>query len=214
MKLTDELTGLLAAANFNDDLEKIIATTLSENGETSVIFLDIDRFLSFNNDFGHEAGDVILKMIAGCLKANLPETSLIYRYSGDKYAVILSDCEKENAFILIDKARSVFNPEGKLQTTLGEIVSDISFSAGVASVPDDGTTVSDIVRKAEGALFRAKRGNRNTVCLSRNEKLVTKTSHYTYEQLQRLSKLAKAEGVGEALLLREALDDLLMKYDK
>jgi diguanylate cyclase (GGDEF)-like protein len=214
MKATDELTGLLAAGNFNDDLDQIIKTTLSENSETSVIFLDIDHFLSFNNDFGCEAGDVILKMIAGCLKANMPENGLIYRYSGDKYAVILPDCEKENAFMLIDKARGVFNPEGRLQTEIGEIISDISFSAGVAEIPDEGAVVSGIIRKAEGALFRAKRGTRNTVCLSRNERLVTKTSHYTYEQLQRLSKLAKDEGVGEAVLLREALDDLLMKYDK
>lgn len=214
MKETDTLTGLLVAANFNDDLEQIIHNTLTENSETSIVFLDIDHFLNFNNDFGREAGDVVLKMIAHCLKHTLPENSLIYRYSGDKYSIILPGCEKENAFVLIDRARSVFNPEGRLQTEIGEIVSDISFSAGVAAIPDDGTTVSDIVRKAEGALFRAKRGNRNTVCLSRNERLVTKTSHYTFEQLQRLSKLAKDEGVGEALLLREALDDLLMKYDK
>jgi diguanylate cyclase (GGDEF)-like protein len=214
MKLTDDLTGLLAVGTFNDDLEEVIKATLSENGETSVIFLDIDHFLNFNNSFGREGGDVILKMIAICLKQALPENSLIYRYSGDKFSVIMPGCEKENAFILIDRARALFNPEGRLQTEIGEIVSDISFSAGVAAIPDDGNTVSDIVRKAEGALFRAKRGNRNTVCLSRNERLMTKTSHYTYEQLQRLSKLAKDEGVGEALLLREALDDLLMKYDK
>ncbi len=214
MKMTDKLTGLIAAECFNEDLDKIIEATLKQNSETSVIFLDIDHFLRFNNDFGHEAGDVILKMIAACLLANLPEKTQIYRYSGDKFAAILPNCEKENAFILIDRARSLLNPDGRLQTEIGEIVSDISFSAGIAAVPDDGATVSDIVRKAEGALFRAKRGNRNTVCLSRNERLVTKTSHYTYEQLQRLSKLAKDEGVGEAVLLREALDDLLMKYDK
>jgi diguanylate cyclase (GGDEF)-like protein len=214
MRKTDDLTGLLAAENFNEDLEQIIKTTISENGEASVAFLDIDHFENFNNEFGQNAGDIILKLIADCLKCNLPENSLIYRYSGDKYAIILPGCEKENAFVLVDRARGLFNPAGRLQTEIGEIFSDISFSAGVSSVPDDGVTVSEIIRKAEGALFRAKRGNRNTVCLARNERLVTKTSHYTYEQLQRLSKLAKDEGVGEAMLLREALDDLLMKYDK
>jgi hypothetical protein len=71
----------------------------------------------------------------------------------------------------------------------------------------------EVVRKSEGALYRAKAGGRNRVCLSREEKMVTKTSHYTYEQLQRLSELAKKEGLGEAVLLREALDDLLKKYD-
>ena len=54
---------------------------------------------------------------------------------------------------------------------------------------------------------------RSRVCLAREEKMVTKTSHYTAEQLQQLTKLSKREGIGEAVLLREALDALLQKYD-
>jgi predicted DNA-binding protein len=62
-------------------------------------------------------------------------------------------------------------------------------------------------------MYRAKSTGRNKVCLAREEKMMTKTSHYTQEQLERLSKTAKAEGVGEAVILREALDDVLKKYD-
>ena len=83
----------------------------------------------------------------------------------------------------------------------------------MASYPGDGTGDLDILRKAADAVHRAKAGGRNRVCLAREEKMVTKTSHYTQGQLQRLAKLAAAEGVGEAVLLREALDDLLAKHD-
>jgi hypothetical protein len=69
-----------------------------------------------------------------------------------------------------------------------------------------------VLRKAEDAMFRAKTVGRNKVCLAREERMVAKLSHYTQGQLNRLSQLAKKEGVGEAVLLREALDDLLRKY--
>ncbi len=62
-------------------------------------------------------------------------------------------------------------------------------------------------------MYRAKNTGRNKVCLAREEKMVTKTSHCTQEQLERSSKLAEAEGGGEAVILREALDDVLKKYD-
>jgi len=62
--------------------------------------------------------------------------------------------------------------------------------------------------------MRAKKSGRNQVCLAKEEKLIPKTSHYTATQLERLSIIAKNEEIGEAVLLREALDDLLRKYRK
>ena len=70
-----------------------------------------------------------------------------------------------------------------------------------------------MIRKAESALFRAKANGSNKVALAREEKMIPKTSHYTNDQLKCLTKLSKREGVGEAILLREALDMLLKKYD-
>ncbi len=78
---------------------------------------------------------------------------------------------------------------------------------------EDTNRYQELVRKADSAMFRAKFSGRNRVAMAKEEKMVPKTSHYTQEQLKRLAKLAKREGIGEAILLREALDMLLKKYD-
>ena len=83
----------------------------------------------------------------------------------------------------------------------------------MASFPDDGDDPAILIRKCSEALYRAKVRGRNQVALAREEKMVTKTTHYTQGQLEGLSRLAKREELNEATLLREALDDLLRKYN-
>ncbi len=137
----------------------------------------------------------------------MPKDARAYRYGGDQFAVLFPErYEKEDVFLAMEELRRgcrVILPDGRAQTV----------SVGIASAPDDGASYLDLVRKAEGAMYRAKAGDCNRVCLAREEKMVTKTSHYTAEQLKRLTKVSKREGVGEAVLLREALDALLRKYD-
>ena len=94
--------------------------------------------------------------------------------------------------------------------TGGEI---LILSVGMATAFEDASRCAELVRKADGALFRAKVAGGNKVAMAKEEKMVPKTSHFTQDQLQRLAKLAKREGVGEAILLREAVDLLLKKYD-
>lgn len=107
-------------------------------------------------------------------------------------------------------ARQAFDQPHEISDVL---TLSFTFSTGLSAYPDDGSRAREVIRRADGAMYRAKNTGRNKVCLAREEKMVTKTSHYTQEQLERLSKLAKAEGVGEAVILREALDDVLKKYD-
>ena len=90
----------------------------------------------------------------------------------------------------------------------------MSITIGMATAFEDANRTPELIRKADSALYRAKSGGRNKVAMAKEEKMVPKTSHYTQDQLQRLAVLAKHEGVGEAILLREALDMLLKKYDK
>ncbi len=126
--------------------------------------------------------------------------------------VVLPDLEKEQAFLSLKQTRGAFDREHVFTVGHRTVRLPVSMSIGVASYPEDGSRGQEIVRKASDAMVRAKAGGSNKVCLAREERMVTKTSHYTQGQLERLSRLAKKEDVGEAPVLREALDDLLRKY--
>jgi diguanylate cyclase (GGDEF)-like protein len=205
---TDPLTGLSGKAEF----EEALAKGMNAGGElapVSLAFFDIDHFLQVNNKHGHAKGDEVLAGIAEHFAKELPEDRCsLYRIGGDEFAVVLLRTEKEQAFLLLESARKGIAG----LKPLGDVTPRPSVSIGVATYPDDGSTRQEITRKADDALFRAKSGGRDRVALAREEKKVPKTSHYTQGQLDRLTALATREAVGEAELLREALDDLLKKY--
>ncbi len=85
-------------------------------------------------------------------------------------------------------------------------------SGGIACYPKDGKEVTELLRKADNALFRAKTGGRNRILISMDEKMTLKSNYYTKSQLKKLQELAGETEKTEAFLLREALDDLLKKY--
>jgi diguanylate cyclase (GGDEF)-like protein len=172
----------------------------------TLVMLDVDNMFRINEQYGYAAVDDATIAMVLHFQRQLPEGARIYRYSGDCFVILLPAVEKEEAFLLMEQLRkdmAVALPDGTLYTV----------SIGIASAPEDGTTFSEFVRKADAAMYRAKQQGRNRICLAREEKMVTKTSHYAPQQLQKLTELSKRLGVGEAVLLREAPDVLLQKYD-
>lgn len=189
--------------------EKLTTILASENvGENAVIALmDVDMFMHVNDDFGHEEGDRVLIELGQYLHKGIEGQGEIYRIQGDEFAILFNaDVEKEDAFLLMEQLRRglvIKLPDGE----------QITISVGIAAAFEDANRYQELVRKAESAMFRVKYAGRNKVALCREEKMVPKTSHYTSDQLKRLTKLSKREGIGEAILLREALDMLLKRYD-
>jgi PleD family two-component response regulator len=152
---------------------------------------------------------MVLQSIAKEIKSWLPGDQMqVFRLGGDEFAVVMPGTEKEEAFLTLEQLRLRIQGLDKL----GQLQPAPTVSIGIASYPDDAGTRQELIRKADDALYRAKTTGRNKVGLAREEKKVPKTSHYTQGQLERLSTLSSREGVGEAELLREALDDLLKKY--
>ena len=193
---------------FEKDLEEILEGDSEERGETVVIALtDLDEFLHINEDFGREVGDRVLIETGKFIKANVPADATVYRIGGDEFGIIFKGLtEREDIFLLLNDLKNKFDvktPDGVRQT----------MTIGMATAFVDANRCAELVRKADGALYRAKVSGRNKVAMAREEKMIPKTSHYTQDQLQRLTKLAGREGIGEAILLREALDMLLKKYD-
>ena len=190
--------------------EKDLTRALEDAQETETVVIaviDTDGLMALNETFGHEEGDRVLIETGEYLKNNIPEGARLYRIGGDEFVMLFQNgMEKEDVFLHMEKLRSNYDvktPDGTAR----------SFTVGIAAAFEDGGRFHELLRKADGAMYRGKRNGNNRVCLAREEKMVTKTSHYTTEQLQRLTKLSKRDGIGEAILLREALDTLLKKYE-
>ena len=193
---------------FEEDLNGILNSDAEANGEVvAIALIDCDRFDHINKDFGGEEGDRILIEAGRYIESSLPEGAKVYRIGGDEFGILFrGTMEREEIFLLLNEMRNnyaVKAPDGERQ----------SITIGMATAFEDASRCAELIRKADGALFRAKVSGGNRVAMAKEEKMVPKTSHFTQDQLQRLAKLAKREGVGEAILLREALDLLLKKYD-
>jgi predicted signal transduction protein with EAL and GGDEF domain len=134
------------------------------------------------------------------------------RYGGDEFACVFENTEREQAFLVMERVRAAV--EALDQFTNGEmkINTKVTITGGVAAYPIDGSDENELFCKADGALYRAKMTGRNKFVLAVDERMVPKTAHFTQTQLERLTELAQEQGVSEAVLLREALDDLLVKY--
>lgn len=193
---------------FEEDLTALLAAEGAEYGDTIVIALiDLDHFDPVNKNFGFETGDKVLIETGKYIESKTPEYGKIYRISGDEFGIIFKgEFDKEDIFLILEDMRR--NYEVKLPN--GE---PMTITMGMAVAFEDANRCQELERKAESAMFRAKFSGRNKVAMAKEEKMVPKTSHYTQEQLKRLSKLSKREGIGEAILLREAIDMLFKKYD-
>lgn len=190
----------------------------ASEGDTSVsvALVDLDRFGEVNAQHGLEVGDVVLQAVAQRL-TNLDFPGKVvsrqaFRAGEDEFVLLLPGAEKEDAFLLLERERAAFAGTHEFELQGRTVSVPLSFGAAVATFPEDGARPQDVMRKASDALYRAKTSGRNRVCLAREERMVTKTSHYTQAQLARLSHLAKRDRIGEAVLLREALDELLRRY--
>jgi diguanylate cyclase (GGDEF)-like protein len=205
---TDTMTNLDTRAAFDEHFSRCVRDG-GEGMPVSLAFLDLDRFLEVNDRYGRDAGDTVLRELGAQLRNRLAgDGARAFRIGGDEFAVVFVGTQKEQAFLALEEARSAFAslPE------LDHISPHPTISIGVATYPDDGATRQETIRKADDALYRGKSSGRDRVTLAREEKKVPKTTHFTQGQLDRLSTLSRKEGLGEAELLREALDDLLKKY--
>jgi diguanylate cyclase (GGDEF)-like protein len=208
---TDTLTGLLAAPYFRHLLhEELLPTAKQDGGPLAIFHFDIDDFHGVNTNYGHDCGDEVLRAITAALREAMPEGALLSRYSGDEFAGALPDTRLDDSFTLAEEFRR------RVVALRFERWPEVrvACSIGLAAYPGNGSDDVELVRAADQALFVAKSTGRNKVSLPlADSRMITKTSHYTATQLERLAQMAKTVGRNEATLLREALDDLLKKYN-
>jgi len=208
---TDHLTDLLAAPYYRHLLRERVIPRAEASGEPlSVFLLDIDGFLGVNQGHGRQCGDQLLAAVGRTLRETMPEAAILARYSGDEFSGALPDTRLDDAFTLLEEFRR------RIAALRLSDCPDLraTCSIGLAAYPANGKDDVELMREADQALYLAKATGRDKVALPLADgRMITKTSHYTATQLERLAQLAKTVKRNEATLLREALDDLLKKYN-
>ena len=192
---------VLSRAGFEEKLEEMA-------DQLSIALIDIDHFKEINDEFGHAAGDDVLQSLETVLTGSLPKEALIGRLGGDEYAVALPDMPAENALILLEEVRTHFSN----RRPAASVPRKVHLSIGIASRPPHAETATDLLRAATEALYRAKREGKSRVAIYVESKMTLKSNYYSKASVERLSKLSNALDRTEASLLREALDDLFIKY--
>lgn len=200
-------------SNFLNSFDSAIARASKNSVGISIALIDIDNFGDINESYGDDYGDAVIAHLATMLADSVSDSGEVFRYGGDAFMVLFDEMEKEQAFLHIEEARKQFDGSHPIIVNKKTKEIAVGISCGVAAYPDDASKSNEVIRKCSEALYRAKISGRNKVSLAREEKMVTKTTHYTTGQLDGLQRLAKREGLNEATLLREALDDVLRKHN-
>ncbi len=142
-----------------ETLEKEIARATRSKLPLGVIMIDIDKFKTFNDSFGHEAGDEMLKAIGTYLVTSVRKGDVVCRYGGEEFMIILPGASMEAA---MDRAERLCRDVRPLRVDFrGRTLGPVSISLGVAAFPLQGTSGADVVMAADMALLRAKKAGRN-----------------------------------------------------
>mgnify|MGYP004528318069 CR=1 FL=1 len=161
---TDGLTELFNHRYFQDQLRMNIDSSKRYNGHVSLIIVDIDHFKSFNDTYGHQAGDAVLRQVAQTIKRNVRATDIVCRYGGEEMSVILTNTDKEDALFNAKRVRkAVAERMFKLNATQEK---HVTISVGVSTYPMDGETNQELIQVADDGLYYAKEHGRNQVGIS------------------------------------------------
>lgn len=157
----DAVTGLLNRAGVMSVLDRELARADRLNSTVAVAMIDIDRFKTINDTYGHMAGDAVLREIGRRLSSVVRRYDAIGRYGGDELIAVFSGCNESGAWTFADKLRTLIDHRG-ISTPAGII--HVTLSVGVALGGGAARPhPEDLIRAADAALYRAKAGGRNRV---------------------------------------------------
>jgi two-component system, cell cycle response regulator len=167
----DVLTGVFNRREFNRRLTIEIERSRREGHSVSLLMVDIDYFKKINDTYGHQSGDDALRHVSALIKAEVRPGDLPARYGGEEFAVILPYADSNDAFVVAERLRSLIAAQDiAIQDGL---TIKATASLGCSTFPTDAETEEALMAEADAALYRAKRGGRNQVCIAQREIPVT-----------------------------------------
>jgi len=161
--VTDGLTGLYNRIFFDNYLITSVNESLRYKKSLSLIIIDIDHFKGFNDNYGHQTGDEVIRRVSRSLLKNIRTSDIAARYGGDEFVVILPETDSKGGKIAAEKIREavfknkiMFRKKGKVKELT------ITLSMGVASLAQDDDRLG-LIAKADKALYISKEKGRNRV---------------------------------------------------
>ncbi len=157
----DDLTGLLNARTFLERLDQEIARCRRFGGEFSLLFLDLDGFKQVNDRHGHLIGSRTLAVVGTMLRDLVRTTDVLCRYGGDEFCVLLTHSNPKGSAIFAERARDAI-ASFPYRERLGYDIR-LTASVGIAHYPTQAVERNELLKKADGAMYGAKRGGKNQV---------------------------------------------------
>ena len=173
MALTDSLTGVFNRRYINAHLPRLLERAIDSHKPVAILLFDIDHFKVVNDSYGHSVGDEVLKEVSNRASRNLRTFDLVARLGGEEFVVILPDTDAEAALTVAERLRThIADTLFKVTADVGEI--PVTGSIGVAVGGRLGDTAEGLIRRADEALYEAKRSGRNrTIAEPRANALLT-----------------------------------------
>lgn len=157
---TDGLTELYNHRYFQEQMIVNMNNANRYNSKFSIVLMDIDHFKKFNDTYGHQAGDAVLRQVAQILKKAVRSSDIVCRYGGEEMVIILTNTPKSEAIITAEK---ICKTIAQKPFKLGDKEVAVTISIGVATYPDNASSVTDMIEYADKCLYKAKEGGRNRV---------------------------------------------------
>jgi len=155
----DALTGLYSRRHFETELPRIFEEARRTGQPLSLIMTDIDHFKRINDTYGHKTGDEVLAGVARVVRSILRSYDMAFRYGGEEFCIVLQRTDLRTAFKVAERIRKMVS-RSVLRSTDGRQV-PVTLSCGVAELCGFDAGYTDLVERADGALYEAKRGGRN-----------------------------------------------------
>ncbi len=161
LAMTDSLTELFTRRHILERFEEELSRAKVREIPLSFLMVDVDHFKRFNDRHGHLTGDQILRGIAQTLRDSIREIDIVGRFGGEEFCVVLPDTNRDGAAYVAERIRSGVE---KKRIRAYDMLVQATVSIGIATFPEDGQQSSELLDKADWALYRAKKSGRNQIC--------------------------------------------------
>lgn len=149
----DALTQVANRRRFQEELEFCLLESKRKKERLAVVYFDLNDFKKVNDEFGHETGDELLKLVAIRVNSVLRERDFLARIGGDEFAILINDCDHNGAQTVVERIKSVINEP----FIINDQVFKLGISIGVAIYPEDGETQKELTRTADKRLIASKK---------------------------------------------------------